>query len=150
MERKPRPEKEPILPRDVLAWLVLAGFVLGATTLGIIWWADDAHDTAVARTMGLTTFAIANVFFSWAVKDESRSMLDPATYADRRLLKATALSAVAIFVGTELQIFNRILGTVSLTGREWIVCILAALTIVVASEIRKLYLRSRESPPAAP
>jgi P-type Ca2+ transporter type 2C len=124
--------------------------VLGGTTLGVIWWADDAHDTAVARTMGMTTFAIANVFFSYAVKDDRRSMLSPESYADRRMLKATALSAIAILFGTELRIFDRILGTVSLTGREWIVCILAALTIVVASEIRKLYLKSRESPTAAP
>jgi Ca2+-transporting ATPase len=150
MERKPRPEKEPILSTPLLIWLAFAGLVLGGTTLGVIWWADDAHDTAVARTMGMTTFAIANVFLSFAVKDDRRSMLSPETYADRRLLKATALSAIAILFGTELRIFHRILGTVSLTGREWIVCILAALTIVVASELRKLYLRSRESPPATP
>ena len=88
--------------------------------------------------MGMTTFAIANVFFSYAVKDERRSMLSPETYADRRLLKATALSAIAIVFGTELGIFHRILGTVSLTGRQWIACIVAALTVVTASEIRKL------------
>ena len=74
---------DPRLARDS------CGFVLGGTTLGVIWWADDAHDTAVARTMGMTTFAIANVFLSFAVKDDRRSMLSPETYADRRLLKAT-------------------------------------------------------------
>jgi Ca2+-transporting ATPase len=51
------------------------------------------------------------------------------------------LSALAILFGTELGIFQRILGTVSLTGREWIVCILGGATILVASEIRKLILR---------
>jgi Ca2+-transporting ATPase len=150
MERKPRPEKEPILPTETLVWLAFVGFVLGATTLGIIWWADDAYDTAVARTMGMTTFAIANVFLSFAVKDDRRSMLSPETYADRRLLKATALSTAAIVLGTELGILQRVLHTVSLTGRQWSICILAALTIVVATELRKLYLRSRESRPAAP
>jgi Ca2+-transporting ATPase len=146
MERKPRPETEPILNRDLLLWLVLAGIVLGGTTLGVIWWADDAHSTAVARTMGMTTFAIANVFFSFAVKDELKSIFNLDTFADKRLLKATALSAVAILVGTELDIFNRILGTVSLTGREWIVCILAASTILVATELQKLVKRHRPAP----
>jgi len=121
--------------------LAFAGLVLDATTLGVIWWADDAHGTAVARTMGLTTFAIANVYFSFAVKDDLKSIFDLDTFADRRLLKATALSAVAIVVGTELQIFHRILGTVRLTGKQWIVCILAASTIVVASEIRTFFRR---------
>jgi Ca2+-transporting ATPase len=58
-------------------------------------------------------------------------------------LKATGLSAVAILFGAELGILQRILGTVSLTGKQWIVCILAALTIVVASEIQKAVRRRR-------
>jgi P-type Ca2+ transporter type 2C len=150
MERKPRKESEPILPRGLLAWLVLAGIVLGGTTLGIIWWADDEHGTAVARTMGMTTFAIANVFLSFTVKDDRRSIFSMETFADRKLLLATGLSAVAILFGTELRIFQRILDTVSLTGQQWIACILLAGTIVVASEIRKLVLRRRDAAAASP
>jgi Ca2+-transporting ATPase len=157
MERKPRPEKEPILNRSMLGWLAMAGIVLGGTTLGVIAWADNAHGTAVARTMGMTTFAIANVYFSYCVKNELRSIFNLDTFADRRLLKATGLSVVAIVVGTELQIFHRILGTVSLTGREWIICIVAAGTIVVAWELQKLVRRhgtvaspEKEEVPAEP
>jgi Ca2+-transporting ATPase len=143
MERKPRPTDEPILPRELLVWLVMAGIVLGGTTLGVIWWADDAHGTAVARTMGMTTFAIANVFFSFTVKDQLRSVFTVETYADKRLLMATGLSGVAILFGTELGILQRILGTVSLSGREWVACILVAFSVVVVSELRKLVLRRR-------
>jgi Ca2+-transporting ATPase len=143
MERKPRPLDEPILPRALLTWLVAAGFVLGGTALGVIWWAEDEHGVAVARTMGLTTFAIANVFLAWTVKDRLRSILNPDTFGDRRLLMTTGLSAVAILLGTELQIFNRILDTVSLTGEQWVICILAAGTTLVASEAQKLVLRRR-------
>jgi P-type Ca2+ transporter type 2C len=143
MERKPRPEKEPILTRGLLLWLAFVGVVMGGTTLGVIWWADDNHSTALARTMGMTTFAIANVFLSYTVKDEFRSIFDTETFADRRLLKATGLSAIAILFGTELGIFQRILGTVSLTGKQWIVCLLAALSVVVVSEIQKLVKRRR-------
>jgi Ca2+-transporting ATPase len=150
MERKPRPTDEAILPRALLAWLVIAGVVLGGTTLGVIWWAADAHDTAVARTMGMTTFAIANVFFSYCVKDELRSVFNVETYADRRLLMATGLSAVAILFGTELGILQRILGTVSLTGREWVACILVAFSVVIASELRKFMLRRRAAAAGTP
>jgi Ca2+-transporting ATPase len=150
MERKPRPTDEAILPRALLAWLVIAGVVLGGTTLGVIWWAADAHDTAVARTMGMTTFAIANVFFSYCVKDELRSVFNVETYADRRMLMATGLSGVAILFGTELGILQRILGTVSLTGREWVACILVAFSVVVASELRKFVLRRRVAAAGTP
>jgi P-type Ca2+ transporter type 2C len=143
MERRPRPEKEPILARALLLWLAVLGIVMGGTTLGVIAWADDHHSTAVARTMGMTTFAIANVFLSYCVKDDLRSVFDPETYADRRLLKMTGLSALAILFGAELGIFQRILGTVSLTGKQWIVCLLVALSVVVVSEIQKVVLRRR-------
>jgi Ca2+-transporting ATPase len=143
MERKPRPETEPILPRSLLLWLACAGLVIGGTTLGVIWWADDAHGTAVARTMGMTTFAIANVVLSFTVKDDLRSFFSVETFADRRLLKMTGLSAAAILFGTELGVFHHILGTVSLTGKEWIACILLGATIIPASELRKLVLRRR-------
>ena len=78
MGRKPRPEKEPILNRALLIWLTIAGLVLGGTTLGVIWWADDHHGSALARTMGMTTFAIGNVFLSFTVKDEVRSFFSAA------------------------------------------------------------------------
>jgi Ca2+-transporting ATPase len=143
MERKPRPENEPILSRSLLGYLALAGLVMGGTTLGIIWWAADAHNTAVARTMGMTAFAIANVFLSFTVKDDLKSFFSVETFTDRRMLKATTLSGVAILFGTELGIFNRILGTVSLTGKQWIACILAGSSVVLVSELRKFVLRRR-------
>ena len=143
MERRPRPVDEPILTRGLLLWLALCGIVLGGTSLGVVWWADDEYGDTVARTMGMTTFALANVVFAFCVKDRLASVLSVATLADKRLLLTTALSGVAILFGTELQLLNRILGTVSLTGTQWAICLLAALPIVVVSEVQKLVLRRR-------
>jgi hypothetical protein len=39
--------------------------------------------------------------------------------------------------------FERLLGTVRLTRKQWIVCILVALSVVVVSEVRKLVLGRR-------
>src|SRR5215831_2726008 len=75
MKRKPRDSDEQILPRPLLIWVVIAGFVMGGATLGVIGWADDHYgSSAVARTMGLTTFAIGNIAFSFCTRDERRSV----------------------------------------------------------------------------
>jgi P-type Ca2+ transporter type 2C len=145
MERRPRPVAEPILPRPLLVWLTVLGLVLGLTALGIIWWADDAHDTAVARTMGMTTFALANVLLAYAVKDPLRSVFSLDTFSDRRLLQMSAISVAVIVLSTELRILQRILDSVPLTGEQWLVCILGSATVLVASEIQKLVLRRRET-----
>jgi P-type Ca2+ transporter type 2C len=141
MARKPRPPDEAILPRALLRWLVTAGAIMGLATLGLIWWAHDAHGTTFARTMGVTSFAIANLFFSFTAKSETRSVFSLDTFADRTFLIATGISVAAIVLGTEARLFQRFLDTEHLTGRQWLLCIGVALPVVIASEIRKWLLR---------
>ena len=46
----------------------LAGLVMAVGTLGVLAWADHHYGTPVARTMGLTTFSIANLLFSFTAR----------------------------------------------------------------------------------
>jgi P-type Ca2+ transporter type 2C len=144
MMRKPRPASERILPRPLLLWVAVAGLVLGAATLGVIGWADDHYGSgAVARTMGLTTFAISNVVFSLTTRDERRSVFSLDVLGDRTFLLCTGGSIAAIVLGTELGIFQRVLHTVHLTGHQWLICIIVGLAIIPVSEVRRLILQRR-------
>jgi Ca2+-transporting ATPase len=146
MQRKPRPADEQILPRPLLIWVGIAGLVLGGATLGVIGWADDHYDSsAVARTMGLTTFAISNVVFSLATRDERRSIFSLDVLEDRTFLLCTGGSLVAILLGNELGILQRILGTVHLDLHQWLVCIVVGLAIVPVAEARRLLLQRRSA-----
>jgi Ca2+-transporting ATPase len=149
MERKPRPPDRPILTRSLLVWLTIAGLVMGAGTLGIIWWGDDNRTVELARTMGLTTFAFANLFFSFASLDERRSLLNLDFLEDRKFLMFSGMSLAAIVLAPELGLFQRILHTVHLSFREWLVCIGIGLLVVVASEIRKWLLRRSDAAAAS-
>jgi Ca2+-transporting ATPase len=148
MARKPRPPEEPILTRALLIRLGIAGFVMGACTLGVIWWAADHRNDVVARTMGVTTFAIANLFFSFTARDELTSVFSFDFLEDRKFLIASGMSVAAIVLGTELGFLQRILHTTSLSLREWLACIGLGLVVVAFSEVRKLYSR-RHTPAAA-
>jgi Ca2+-transporting ATPase len=144
MERKPRREDEPILDRLRFAWIAISGLVMAAMTIGLAKWAEDNHGNAVARTMAMTTFAIANLLFSFTALDEKRTIFSLDTVSDRKFLMFSGLSAAAIFLGTELGPLNRILQTVPLDRAEWGVCLVLPLTVVGASEIWKWYLRRRD------
>jgi Ca2+-transporting ATPase len=157
MRRKPRPSGEPILPRPILIWVGIAGLVLGGATLGLIAWADDAYGSGVARTMGLTTFAISNVLFSLTTRDERRSVFSLEVLEDRMFMLCSAGSAAAIVLGTELGLFQRILNTVHLDLHQWLTCVVVGLAILPVSEGRRLWLQRQEraaatapEPPAAP
>jgi Ca2+-transporting ATPase len=97
--------------------------------------------------MALATFSIANVLFSFTALDERRSIFSMETFSDRKFLYASGLSIAAIVLGTEMDVLNRILQTVSLTRTEWLICLLVPLTVVAASELWKLFLRSRSGGP---
>jgi Ca2+-transporting ATPase len=88
--------------------------------------------------MGLATFSFMNIAFSWGTKDMTKSVFSHDVLADRTLGIATIISLVATIAASELGLLQRILGTVSLTFDQWIVCALVGFSILVVSEVRKL------------
>jgi Ca2+-transporting ATPase len=152
MQRRPRDPDAQILPRSRLLWLALVGAVMGAATLGVLAWADDHYTRDVARTMGMTSFSIANLFYSFCERDERMSVFSLDVLRDRRFLMFSGASVLAIILAPQLNLLNRILQTTPLTLHQWLICIVAALATVALTEIRKLVLRRREAdapqPPA--
>jgi Ca2+-transporting ATPase len=146
MERKPRKPDSPILTRPDTRWFIIAGLVMAAATLGVIAGAENAEGEGLARTMGMTTFALANLFFSFTARDALRSVFDLDGWNDRTFLTTTLMSVVAIIVATEMRFFHKVFDTVELTGTQWLICIGAAALILVVSEVRKLLLRRNASP----
>jgi P-type Ca2+ transporter type 2C len=141
MERRPRKPDQPILSRADTRWFIVAGLVMAVATLAVLVGAEDNEGDAVARTMGLTTFSLANLLFSFTARDAVRSVFSLDTFSDRMFIRTSLLSAAAIVLASELQFFQRILDTVELTGNQWLICIGAAATIIVASEIWKFFVR---------
>jgi Ca2+-transporting ATPase len=122
---------------------VIAGVTMAAATLGVIAGAEHEEGKELARTMGLTTFALANLLFSFTARDKLRSVFSLDTFNDRTFLLASLLSVGAIIFATELRFFQRILDTQELTGAQWLICIGAGMVVVAVSEIYKLWLRRR-------
>jgi Ca2+-transporting ATPase len=144
----PRPS---VLTRGLIAWLAFTGLLTGAGTLGVISWADHAHGLAIARTMGMVTFALFSLFFSIESKDERDSAFSLDTFSDKTFLITTSGSFVLLILSTVLSIFHTVLKTVQLDVRQWLICTAVALSIVVAAEIRKAMLRQtpvKAIPPA--
>ncbi|MFI5897729.1 cation-translocating P-type ATPase [Actinoplanes sp. NPDC051513] len=149
MARKPRRSDEPLLSRKSMRWLGVVGLVMGISTLIVIWWGDQEWNLDTGRTMGVTAFSIMNLFFSFTVRSDLRSVFSVETFGDRRFVITSGMSVAAIYLATSLDVLQRLLGTVGLNAVQWIICIGAALTVIVLTEIRKAVLRRRRPPVAA-
>jgi Ca2+-transporting ATPase len=127
----------------MLVWLGIVGLVMGLSTLAVQYWANHVFDDATARTMGLCTFAIANIFLGISTRDERRSILDPGYFEDRPLLIGVAAAVAATILQTEFGLFRRILDTTNLTLDQWLVCILVGGIVLVVYEIRKAVFKTQ-------
>ena len=148
MDRKPRPLAQPVL--NVPQWVraVALGVLIAAATL----WARDAFDgwagALIATTMAVTVFSLMNVALGMSARSETRTMFTRDLISDRRQLTLYGGTLIAIILATELDVLNRILDTTSLTGGQWLVCLLLAAGLIAVEEITKLVLRQRSRPTA--
>jgi P-type Ca2+ transporter type 2C len=141
MERPPLPPSQPILTRGRIVWLALVSLLMAIGTLSVTSWAEQEHGLAIARTMGMVTFALFLLCFSIESKDERDSAFSLDTFSDKTFVITTSGSFVLLVLSTVLSIFQTVLKTVRLDVRQWLICTAVALSIVVAAEIRKAVLR---------
>src|SRR4051794_4697243 len=102
MARRPRKPDQPILNRADTRWFVVAGLVMAAATLAVAAAAEHDKGEALARTMAMTTFAIANLAFSITARDERRSVFSLDTFDDRTFILTSLMSVGAIDFATEI------------------------------------------------
>ena len=147
MKDPPRPKEQQIMPRRLMRWLVLYGLIMAAGSLGVLAWANASYGDVVARTMGVTTFALFRLFSSLETADEEESLFSGSILGNRPLLMATGLSVLTIIFATELGFLQRILGTINLSPDQWAICLLVSLSLIIVEEARKLLkIRTTEAP----
>jgi Ca2+-transporting ATPase len=149
MDRKPRPLSQPVLNGGQWARLIFTGLLIAVGTL-YLERRYEAIDPALAATMGFVVFSLFNVAFGLSARSETGSVFVRDTVNDRRQLQLYGLALVLTLLGTELGIFNRILGTVPLSLDQWLLCAGIALVLLLIDEAIKFFLRRRRPPAAAP
>jgi Ca2+-transporting ATPase len=117
------------------------GLLTAAGTLGVISWAGHGNGLAVARTMGMVTFALFSLFFSIECKDERDSAFSLETFSGMTFLITTSVSFILLVLSTVLGIFQNVMGTTRLDVPQWLICTAVALSVVAATEISKAVRR---------
>jgi magnesium-transporting ATPase (P-type) len=131
------PPGRPVMTRGLIAWLAFTGLLTAIGTLGVISWADHAHGLAVARTMGMVTFALFSLFFSIESKDQRDSAFSLGTFSDKTFAITTGASFLLLLLSTVLGIFQTVMKTIRVDVPQWLICTAVALSIVAAAKIRK-------------
>jgi Ca2+-transporting ATPase len=148
MQDAPRDPKHPILPTKLLVYLVLSGLLIAVATLGVIAWATPVYGEVVARSMGVVTFSLTNIWFALETNNEDRSLFTSAL-ENPTLLKAAGIALLFTIAATEIGLMNRVLDTANLTIDQWLITLVVSLVVLVMVEIKKLLKIRTDAPPAA-
>jgi P-type Ca2+ transporter type 2C len=142
MEHKPRPLAQPVLSRS--QWVRI--FFVGLVTSIITMYLEAIHQVetpALAATMGIVAFSLMSVSMGLSARSETKSAFNRDIFQDRTQFMLYGIAVVVTYLATELGFLQRILGTVSLTGPQWLRCIAAALILLLIDEVVKFFMRRR-------
>jgi P-type Ca2+ transporter type 2C len=148
MEKKPRPLKQPILSRSQWVRIAFLG-ILAAIVVIYLEAAYEATSVATAATMGFVAFALMSIAMGLSARSETASAFNRDIFHDRNQVLLYGFALLLTFLPTELAFLQRILGTTSLSGNQWLLCIVLAFVLLLVDEVIKAFLRSRRGAAAA-
>jgi Ca2+-transporting ATPase len=148
MSRPPRPVGAPVLSRPNWIRICIQGAVMTVGSLVAYQIGHDQVGAVVAATMLLTTLSLFHVVAGLLSRDQVNTVFDRDAIPAITQLRRYGVSLLAIIAVTTIGILERVVGTGSLTGRQWAICVAIAATLLVIEELLKLILRSRSRAPA--
>ncbi len=146
MKRKPRPRAASIMTPAVITTVGLAGlFMSVAIDLLIVFGKNEYDKTEIGSTMGLVAFSLMLVVAAFECRDEKASILRQETF-DNNTLNITALVEIALAILIAKGAFlPSLLGTVTLSGGQWLIGAAPALVLFIGWELGKAIARRRTS-----
>ena len=151
MQRAPRDPAEPLLTahfmwRIVWQGVLLAGCTLFAFRVGLRWYGDTGDGLRHAVTMAFMTLAMVQIAHTFNARSETRSIFSAGLFSNRWLWAAVVGSAAVQLCAVEIPLLREVLGTVSLSLRDWGVVIGCSLLPIPVIEAVKAVARARLDP----
>jgi Ca2+-transporting ATPase len=141
MRRQPRNPRTGIFTRPVITLMVIGGLWSTLVTISVFRGAlASDRGTAEAMTMTFVTLVLIEFFKAFNFRSDRHSVLRN-TFANKWLNLSIVWELALILVVVYTPFLQKPLGTFALTGRDWVICALAAATVTPILEMAKFCLR---------
>ena len=143
MEQPPRDPKEQLVNKgSTIRWFI-NGFIVAVSALLLLIWGPDEPSTtgpSISMTMAFASVALAATGFGLTM----RRRLQPAWAGPLfPYLGWIGLGALTTWLAVELPVLQRVLGTVSLTGSQWLIVLGVSMLAPVLVEADKAVQRRK-------
>ena len=144
MRRPPRPPDEPIFNRIMIERVVLAALVMAGVTFATYRWVlASGAGVVTARNVVLLLMVLFENVFVFAVRSERHGIRHQFT-RNRFLVAGTLVAQGVHILAMQFGPTQRLLGVAPVSVTQWLALLGLALTLLVAVEAHKAWVRRRE------
>lgn len=155
MKEKPRASNEGFFSHGAAGQIISGGLLIGALTGFAYWfgfheygfqpWDDEVPETALqnARTLAFMVLVCAQLFYSLAVRSQTRSVFQVGLFTNRRLAGAIVLAILLQIAVIYIPVMREAFRLKIPDGNGWLMIILLGTVPLIASEILKIIKRLR-------
>ena len=146
MARKPRPRGESVLTTGVMITVGLSGL---AITIGLLTMIEVGQhlfgSVAVGQSIAFTAFALCLIVAAVECRSETGTALTTATFDSKQMNWAMLGEFILAVLVTQMDLFNRLLGTTQLNLRQFGWALVPALALLLLWELGKYVARRRRN-----
>ncbi|MFE5769934.1 cation-translocating P-type ATPase [Streptomyces sp. NPDC056485] len=142
MRRRPRPRGESVLTRPVLVTVGLGGLAVTVLLLGLIQLGRSLYNSvATGQSIAFTAFSLCLIVAAFECRSETESVLTASTFDSKQMNWVALAQFVLAVLVTQMDGFQRILGTTEIGARQFGWALLAALALLLVWELGKFAAR---------
>jgi len=142
MARRPRPQDQPILTRGRLATVLFGAAVMALGTLGLYVVAESRWGRDVALSMTFTTFVLLQMANVLNARAEHTTVFSRYSLSNAKLWGAIGIVVVLQVLAVRWGPMQALFDTETLSLEQLALCLVVALAIIPAEELRKLVARA--------
>jgi Ca2+-transporting ATPase len=142
MERRPRPRGDSVLTPAVMTTVGLAGLAMTVGLLSMIEIGLHRFGSVPAgQSIAFTSFALCLIVAAVECRSEAGTALTTATFDSRQLNWAMLGEFILAVLVTQMDVFNRLLGTVQINLRQFGWALVPPIALLLLWELGKLIAR---------
>ncbi|MBU2028840.1 HAD-IC family P-type ATPase, partial [Patescibacteria group bacterium] len=139
-ERKSGQKRASFVDKSMILRMFLMGLPMAIGTL-ILFSQNYQADLHKAWTISLTTLAVFQWFNAWNCRSQIKSIFNSNPFSNKYLLGATGIVIALQLLAVYNPFFQKVLRTVPLNGKDWLIIIVVAFSVIIVEEIRKIVYR---------
>ncbi|MCE7001962.1 HAD-IC family P-type ATPase [Kibdelosporangium philippinense] len=142
MRQRPRPRGQSVLTPGLVTTVGLVGLFISVALLTLIVVGERAFGSLeIGQSIAFTAFALCLIVAALECRSGTETVLTTSTFDSKQMNKALLIEAALAVLVTQMDVFNRLLGTTQINLTQFLLALTPAVGLLVCWEVGKLIAR---------